>query len=67
MGGTLTELNLKFYKRMPYEVIDEWFEDFIPPIGAFVEINGHRYKIHNIVIEQKRSKDKPRVVHIEIL
>jgi hypothetical protein len=48
-------------------MIDEWFEDFIPPIGAFVEINGHRYKITNIVIEQTRDKETVRIVRIELL
>jgi len=48
-------------------MVDEWFEDFIPPIGAFVEINGHRYKITNIVIEQTRDKETTRIVRIELL
>jgi hypothetical protein len=48
-------------------MIGEWFEDFIPPIGAFVEINGHRYKITDIVIEQALDKEAVRIVRIELL
>jgi hypothetical protein len=48
-------------------MIDEWLEDFIPPIGAFVEISGHRYKITDILIEQKRDEKTVRIVNIELL
>jgi hypothetical protein len=66
-GERLAKFNLKFFSRVPHEVIDEWFEDFIPPIGASVEINGHRYKITDIVIEQTRDKETARIVRIELL
>jgi hypothetical protein len=66
-GEKLTKFNLKFFSRVPHEMIDEWFEEFIPPIGAFVEINGHRYKITDVVIEQTRDKETARTVRIELL